>query len=104
MAQNRDLLLLAKKWEVIELPKEKKYLLKYFKTPLQTAFLKYVYVFGECVNFVDHTGNQCCARWLQTLYNRMQTLESLHRDAKVNMDMTLLAHIESGKYHLEIEK
>ena len=100
MAQNRDLSFLARQWETVELPKEKKYLLRYFDTPLQTAFLKYVHIFGDCSNFVDHTGLSCSARWLAILYNRLRTLQTLHREARANMDMTALAHIESGNYKL----
>lgn len=98
MAQHRDLIFLARQFETVELPKEKKYLLRYFDTPLQTAFLKYVHVFGDYDNFVDHTGLACRLFWLQFLYNRLQGLEAAHKEARANMDMTALAHIESGKY------
>lgn len=100
MVQNPDLIFLARQWETVELPKDKKYLLKYFDTPLQMTFLKYVYVFENYSNFVDHTGFPCTTRWLAVLYNRLQTLQSLHRAARANMDMTALAKIESGKYKL----
>lgn len=98
MAHHRDLDFLARRFETVELPKEKKYLLRYFDTPLQTAFVKYVHVFGDFTNFVDHTGLPCRTYWLQKLYNRLQHLEAAHREARANMDMTALAHIESGKY------
>jgi len=98
LAQHRDLDFLARRFETIELPKEKRYLLRYFDTSLQTAFLKYVQVFGDYANFVDHTGLSCRMYWLQKLYNRLQRLEAVHREARANMDMTTLAHIESGKY------
>jgi len=100
LAQNRDLSFLARQWETVELPKEKKYLLRYFNTPLQAAFLKYVHIFGDYSNFVDHTGLASSPRWLAILYNRLQTLQTLHREARANMDMTALAHIESGNYKL----
>jgi len=100
LAQSRDLSFLARKWETVELPKEKRYLLRYFDTPIQTAFLKYVHIFDDYSNFVDHTGLPCSSRWLVILYNRLQILQTLHREARANMDMTALAHIESGKYKL----
>jgi hypothetical protein len=100
LAQNPDLSFLARQWETVELPKEKKYLLRYFDTPIQKAFLKYVHIFGNYSNFVDHTGLSCSTRWLAILYNRLQTLQTLHREARANMDMTALAHIESGNYKL----
>lgn len=100
MAQNHDLSFLARRWETVELPKEKKYLFRYFDTPLQVAFLKYVHVFEDYSNFVDHTGLSCSTRWLAILYNRLRMLQTLHREARSNMDMTTLAHIESGNYKL----
>lgn len=100
MALTRDLSFISREFETIELPKEKKYLLKYFNTVLQEAFLKYVFVFGDYDNFVDHTGFSCRPRWLKNLYNKLRHIESLHKEARANMDMTTLALIESGKHKL----
>jgi hypothetical protein len=100
LEQNPDLLFLARQWEIVELPKEKKYLLKYFDTPLQNVFIKYFYVFGNYSNFVDHTGFTCSERWLTTLHDRLQKLQKLHREARENMDMTALALIESGNFKI----
>ena len=100
MAQSRDLIYLARLWETVDLPKEKRYLLRYFDTPIQKAFLKYIHVFGDYSNFVDHTGLVCSPRWLEILYNRLRKLQTLHREARANMDMTTLAHIESGNFKL----
>ena len=98
MAQSRDLSYLARQWETVSLPKEKRYLLRYFDTPIQTVFLKYVHVFDDYSNFVDHTGLACSTRWLAILYNRLLKLQTLHQEARANMDMTTLAHIESGNF------
>ena len=92
-----DLKLLSFQLETIELPKEKKYLFKYFDTPLQIAFLKYIHVFGDYKNFVDHTGLSCQLKWLKTLHQKLQRLEKLHKEARFNMDLEGLARIESGK-------
>lgn len=100
LEQNHDLLFLARQWEIVELPKEKKYLFKYFDTPIQNTFLKYFYVFGDYSNFVDHTGLICSERWLTTLHDRLQKLQKLHREARENMDMTSLALIESGNFKI----
>lgn len=100
MALTRDLSFISREFETIELPKEKKYLLKYFKTVLQVAFLKYVFVFGDYDNFVDHTGFSCRLRWLDSLYDKLKRLEASHKEARANMDMTLLALIESGKFKI----
>lgn len=100
MVQSRDLIFLARQWETLELPKEKRYLLKYFETPLQVVFLKYMHVFGDHCNFVDHTGFSCSDRWLIKLNCKLQNLQTIHREARSNMDMTTLALIESGNYKL----
>jgi hypothetical protein len=95
---NRDLCFLSRKFETIELPREKAYLYKYFKTKVQEAFLKYVHVFGDYAHFSDHTGHLCSFRWLETLYKRLRHLEDVHRQAKQGLDFEKLAIIEKGRY------
>lgn len=102
MAQ-RDLSFISKEFETFEFPKGKKYLLKYFDTALQEAFLKYVFVFGNYDNFVDHTGLSCQPHWLKNLYNKLKQIESLHKEAKSILseeNMKRLAQIESGKFKI----
>jgi len=100
LAQNSDLIFLARQWETVELPKDKKYLFKYFDTPLQQSFIRYVYLFGEYNNFPDHTGFKCQLRWMKELYSRLQILQNAHKEARKNMDMEELALIESGNSKL----
>ena len=102
MALIRDLSFIAREFETLELPKEKRYLLKYFDTVLQEAFLKYVFVFGDYENFVDHTGFVCRPHWLKNLYIKLNILEALHKKARADMDMKTLAKIETGRYKLRI--
>lgn len=98
MACKRDLDFLARRFETVELPKERKYLYNYFRTEVQRAFLKYMHVFGDYTNFVNHTGYACQDRWLATLHEKMQKIETAHKEARLNMDMALLVVIERGKY------
>jgi hypothetical protein len=97
---NRDLVFLSRQFETIELPREKAYLYKYFKTKLQDAFLKYFFAFGDYTHFTAHTGLRSEYYWLKNLHCRLVQLEELHRTAKQNADLTTLAKIESGKYKL----
>lgn len=97
---SRDLAFLSRRFESVELPREKAYLYKYFKTKVQEAFLKYVHVFGEYSNFTDHTGLHITPRWLKKLHDRLVMLETLHRQAKKDIDLETLALIETGKYRL----
>jgi hypothetical protein len=83
---------------VLELPKEKNYLFKYFRKDVQQYFLKYFFVFNNFDNFVDHTGLYCQVRWLKILHKKLVNIELLHKKAKENMDLELLSKIESGKY------
>jgi hypothetical protein len=97
---NRDLALIAALHESGELPREKKYLLKYFRTSVQQAFLRYVTVFGDYKNFCDHTGIVVQERWLKELQERHDKLERIKKQARESLDLTTLAQIESGEYHL----
>ncbi len=94
---SRDLFLLGRQFDFYELPKEKKYLLNYFDTPIQEAFLKYFFVFGDYKNFTDHTGNVVQMRWLKVLHEKLITIEKAHKEARANMDMAGLVDIEKGK-------
>ena len=95
---SRDLLLLSREFETYQLPKDKKYLLKYFDSPVQESFLKYFFVFNDFVNFTDHTGISVQPKWLRNLHEKLQIIEKAHKEAKANMDMPGLLQIEKGKF------
>lgn len=97
---NQDLWFIGNVHESYEIPKDKKYLLKYFSTKVQTLYLKYVFLHGNHKNFVDHTGYRCQERWLKILDARLQKLQIAHAEAKKNLDLTTLAQIEKGKYKI----
>lgn len=98
MVSKKDLLFLSMDYEILEFPKDKYYLLKYFRKEIQQRFLKYFFVFNDFKNFVDHTGWYCQNRWLKILHKKLIDLESIHKEAKSRMDLELLFKIESGKY------
>lgn len=100
MVRERDLLFLSQEYENFSIPKNKKYLLKYFSTGLQESFLKYILVFGDYENFVEHTGLVCQVRWMKKLKEKFDDLEAAHAQAKKDMDMTKLAEIERGKFKI----
>lgn len=86
-----------------EVPKNKRYLLKYFKTSIQLAFLRYYLVFGEHRNFVDHTGYCCSRRVLWHLQARYRYLVKTYEEAKVALtedSMNTIHLIEMGKFPL----
>ena len=87
-----------------EIPKEKLYLLKYFKNDLQRAFLRYYMVFGAVWNFTDHTGYYCSKRFCFKLARRYERLIKVYDDAKRTLSeegMALVHQIEVGKFHLK---
>jgi hypothetical protein len=97
---SKDLIFLSRQYETFELPKEKGFLLKYCETPVQEAFLRYYYAFGNYDHFCDHTGFVIQKRWMKMLLKKMQRLEKLCVEARSNFDLELVAKIESGKYKI----
>ena len=86
-----------------EVPKNKRYLLKYFKTDLQLAFLRYYLVFGRHLNFVDHTGHYCSRRTLWILQSKYHCIVDTYEKAKKALTeegMEMIHKIESGKFIL----
>lgn len=58
--------------------------------------MRYYYCFGEYENFVEHTGIHCQKRWLNLLKARHDKIVDFHKKAKSEMNLKLLAQIESG--------
>lgn len=92
-----DLALISGKFFETEVPKDKLFLLKYFTTKIQLAFLRYYLVFGSVANFVDHTGVYCQLRYLLIQERRYHKLLELRQEAKLAMDFDRLWKIENGK-------
>jgi len=85
-------------------PKEKLYLLKYFRTAIQRAFLLYYLQYGDCSHFVEHTGQRCTKRWLIAMRLKLEKIEAVHAIAKKNFDLDALTNIENGKYKWRKDK
>lgn len=86
-----------------EIPKSKRYLLKYFRTDLQVAFLRYYLMFSEHRNFNDHTGHYCDRRVKFWMLGRYKQLVKAHAEAKSSLTeegMKKLEEIEMGRYRL----
>jgi len=96
-----DCLFLGMRFLELEIPKEKRFLLKYFTTSIQNTFIKYLIFFGDSENFCDHTGFRCQKRWLNDLTERYNDLIYLYDKAKKDMDLELLTKLDSGKLALD---
>lgn len=86
-----------------EVPKSQRYLLKYFKTDLQLAFLRYYLTFHGHQNFVDHTGFWCSERMLWWLQAKYRLLVETYQEAKNSLTeegLEMVHLIESGKFVL----
>ena len=97
---DRELKFISGEFLHCDLPKEKKYLFKYFRNESQRQFLKYYFTFDGNINikyFSRRTGYVCSERWLSTLRNKIITLERVHNNAKRDLDFEKLSLIKSGK-------
>lgn len=94
----KDLLYLSGNFFDTEIPKDKSFLLKYFKSDIQISCLKYYIAFEDLSMFVEHTGVFATDNYLQVLGHRIEKLISARNQAKKNMDLELLWKIETGKY------
>lgn len=88
---------MSREFENLYFEKNKKYLLKYFKTKKQKQILKYFLTFNSFENYTDHTGDKSDKQWLRFLFNRFEYLEKIHLEAKQSINLELLVEIESGK-------
>lgn len=93
-----DLLFISGNFFDINIPKDKKYLKKYFRTSIEKQFLRYYIVFNTRQRFLEHTGCFVKKRWLQVLEKRFKDLTIEHQNAKLNFDLEKLELIESGKF------
>lgn len=98
-----DLYFISGEFRETEIPKKQQFLLKYFKTDIQRAFLRYYLLFGDWRNFVDHTGYHCKERYLGKLEKKYHQLMEAHKEASSVLDeehMKRLQIISSGKLKL----
>ena len=85
------------------IPKEHKFLYKYFKNKPQRKFLEYCYIMKETyLNcFQDHTGVKMSVSFAWKLAQRYNKLMEIHKKAKENFDFELLKKIERGKLFIK---
>lgn len=86
------------------IPKQKKYLLKYFKGKIQVSFLRYYMIFESKKNFSDHTGIKCDRTLLLRLEKRYHDLTEFYEKNKAILTEQSLENIsllESGKFKIK---
>ena len=93
----KDLKFISGEFFDYEIPKDKKWLKKYFKTPFQRQFLRYFLIFDNLDYFVAHTGINVHLRYLKRLRVKYYILLEMKKIAKENFDMQKLWLVESGR-------
>ena len=99
----RDVDFISAKFVDYEIPRDKKFLLKYFTTNLQVAFLRYFLMCDSTRLFNDHTGYFCSERLRFRFIARFRKLVDLHKKSKNSMTedgLETLQLLESGQYPL----
>ena len=99
----KDLEFISGEFFNCQIPKDMQYLLYYFKSDIQLAFLKYYMIVGDYSNFADHTGRFCSKRFVFQLKKRYDLLVDLHKKSKSMLSeesMEIVSLIESGKFVL----
>jgi hypothetical protein len=81
----------------LPLPREKAFIFRYFRSPLERQFVRYYICFGQIDNFIHHTGFFCQRRWLRILRNRYEKLVKLHEKYKTEGNLEKLNQLEKGK-------
>ena len=85
------------------IPKEHKFLYKYFSSKPQKKFLEYCYVMkhSNLYCFQDHTGVKMTASFVWKLTQRFNKLMEIHKKAKDNFDFELLKKLERGQLFIK---
>ncbi len=94
----KDAMFLAGAFFNYYVPREKQFLFRYFRSPLEQQFVKYYLCFGDIDNFVDHTGFFCQKRWLRILKKRIDKIISVYETYKNNSELDKLRELENGRY------
>lgn len=100
-----DFKLIAGNFSEIDLPKQERWLLNYFKTDIQKNFLIYYLQFQTVDRFSEHTGIKAENHYLKKLEMKYHTLVVMRNQAKSNFDIEKLWKIETGRTRgADIEK
>lgn len=83
------------------LPKEKKYILKYFKTELSKKIAIYYFNFNNINNFVSHTGYYCEIDYLKKCVSKYKEVEKEHDYALKEFDLEKMEKIQNGSFKIK---
>ena len=98
VVEERDRNLISGAFLDDNIPHEKLWMCKYFKSEIQKRFLIYFLIFKSHYYFQRHAGIPCTKRYLKQMKKKFSFLENAHKKAKENFDLDILSKIEMGKY------
>lgn len=81
-----------------DLPKDQRYLEKYFRTDIQRQFLKYYLTFHSAKRFAEHTGRPIDPEWARRLVIKLDQITEAHQNARQQGDFEVLSDIEAGTW------
>lgn len=84
----------------LQIPKDRLWMRKYFKTKTKRKFLKYFLAFGSDTRFRQHMGEACTKRYVKKMKMQFMKIEARREAAKKDLDFELLAKIEMGRGRL----
>lgn len=100
---NKDLAFIAGNYLEVEIPKDKKFLTKYFDTEIQKALLRYWLATGSVENFTDHTGVYLspvvAKRWESRIFQLLEVQSALRKQFTEEA-MEKLRLLEAGELPL----
>jgi hypothetical protein len=82
------------------LPKEKKFVLNYFKTNLARKIIMYYFVFNTIDNFVNHTGYFCDYVYLKRCMDKYKEIIKEHDSALKGLDFEKMEKIQNGSFKI----
>ena len=82
-------------------PKEERWMTRYFKTRTKKLFLKYFLAFGSATRFCQHSGEVCTKRYVKKMKMQFLKIRNLHDKAKTDFDLEFLSKIKVGKIKLK---
>jgi len=92
------------------LPKQDRYLLKYFKSEPQQRFLMYYLQFANLKdqspkrfyrNFIDHTGIHCTVRAIQKWTKRYHAIQDAMCNANERFDFETINRLKLGRFKIK---
>ena len=86
------------------LPKEKKYLYKFFKSKCLRIFVRYFNQFRSSNNFTNHSGCRMTVKKAAIYARKFQVIEQMYDEARKNGDFELIDLLERGKLPSETRK